>query len=101
MTDAPPHRRNVSMVFQDASLYPWMSVVDNLAFPLKMARHKRDDVQRRVDIVIEQLGLRDLSERYPDTLSGGEYQRVALARAMIREPDVFLSMSLSPILMPA
>jgi multiple sugar transport system ATP-binding protein len=85
-----PRERNVAMVFQDGSLYPHMSIYDNLAFPLRMRRQSEARVRQRVSAVIEMLGLADLAERKPAALSGGQRQRVALGRAIVREPAVFL-----------
>ena len=86
----PPARRNVAMVFQAYALYPHMSVFDNMAFPLKMARQGREAIAERVREVAEVLHLEALLARKPAELSGGQRQRVALARAIVREPNVFL-----------
>jgi multiple sugar transport system ATP-binding protein len=86
----PPRDRDVAMVFQDGVLYPHMNVYANLAFPLRMRGQRRAEVRRRVDAVVEMLGLADLVDRKPAALSGGQRQRVALGRAVVREPAVFL-----------
>ena len=86
----PPRDRDVAMVFQDGVLYPHLTVYDNLAFPLRLRRQPRDQVRRRVDEVVQMLGLADLVRRKPAALSGGERQRVALGRAIVREPAAFL-----------
>jgi multiple sugar transport system ATP-binding protein len=88
--DIPPRERDVAMVFQDGSLYPHLSVYDNLAFPLRMRRQAPAEVRRRVGAVVEMLGLADLPARKPEALSGGQRQRVALGRAVVREPAAFL-----------
>jgi multiple sugar transport system ATP-binding protein len=88
--DIPPRERDVAMVFQDGSLYPHLSVYDNLAFPLRMQRQTPAEVTRRVGTVVEILGLADLLARKPAALSGGQRQRVALGRAVVREPAAFL-----------
>ncbi len=90
VNDLPPRARDVAMVFQDGSLYPHLSIYDNLAFPLRMRRQKPAEVQRRVRGVVDLLGLADLLGRKPAALSGGQRQRVALGRAVVREPAVFL-----------
>lgn len=85
-----PCERDVAMVFQNYALYPTMHVYDNLAFPLKMRRWKKDAVQKKVREVAEQLEISELLYRLPGVLSGGQRQRVALGRAMVREPALFL-----------
>ncbi len=85
-----PQKRDIAMVFQDYALYPQMSVYDNLAFGLKMARVPRHEIRRRVTFAAESLELGDLLGRKPRQLSGGQRQRVALGRALVREPKVFL-----------
>ena len=85
-----PRDRDVAMVFQSYALYPYLTVAQNIAFPLKMARVKRDERDRRVRQVAELLGLADLLERKPGQLSGGQRQRVAMGRAIVREPKAYL-----------
>jgi len=85
-----PRRRDIAMVFQDYALYPQMSVRDNLAFGLKMAKVPRDEIRRRVDSAAEALDIGELLSRKPRELSGGQRQRVALGRALVRQPKVFL-----------
>ena len=85
-----PRDRDVAMVFQSYALYPYLTVAQNIAFPLKMARVKRDERDRRVRQVAELLGLTDLLERKPGQLSGGQRQRVAMGRAIVREPKAYL-----------
>jgi ABC-type sugar transport system ATPase subunit len=90
VNDRPPQRRNVAMVFQNYALYPHMSVRGNLAFPLRMHRLRRAEIERRVGEAARALGLGALLDRRPAELSGGQRQRVAMGRAMVREPSVFL-----------
>ncbi|HMF38162.1 MAG TPA: ABC transporter ATP-binding protein [Isosphaeraceae bacterium] len=90
MAGVPPHRRDVSMVFQNPALYPHLSVFENLAFGLRARGVARDERRRRVHAVAEMLGVGRLLDRRPAGLSGGERQRVALGRAMVREPRVLL-----------
>ncbi|RLF91802.1 glycerol-3-phosphate ABC transporter ATP-binding protein [Thermococci archaeon] len=86
----PPKDRDVAMVFQSYALYPHMSVYDNIAFPLKIRKVPKQEIDQRVREVAELLGLTDLLKRKPRELSGGQRQRVALGRAIIRRPQVFL-----------
>ena len=90
VTDLPPKRRDVAMVFQNYALYPYLTVAQNIAFPLKMAKVKKAETSRRVEEVAQLLGLDDLLERRPAQLSGGQRQRVAMGRAIVREPKAFL-----------
>lgn len=85
-----PRQRDVAMVFQGESLYPHLSVSENLAFPLRMREVATEEIVRRVAQVADQLGITDLLMRKPATLSGGQRQRVALGRAFVRRPKVFL-----------
>jgi multiple sugar transport system ATP-binding protein len=78
------------MVFQSYALYPYLTVAQNIAFPLKMARVGRAERDRRVHDVAAMLELSDLLERKPGQLSGGQRQRVAMGRAIVREPSVYL-----------
>ncbi len=90
ITALSPKSRNVSMVFQNYALYPHMTVYDNLAFPLKLRKVHKKEIQERVLKVAEMLELTKELPRKPKTLSGGQRQRVAIGRAIIREPKVFL-----------
>ncbi|MGA9925619.1 MAG: ABC transporter ATP-binding protein, partial [Isosphaeraceae bacterium] len=84
MAGVPPHRRDVSMVFQNPALYPHLSVFENLSFGLRARGVARDERRRRVHAVAEMLGVGRLLDRRPAGLSGGERQRVALGRAVAR-----------------
>jgi multiple sugar transport system ATP-binding protein len=90
VNDLPPQDRDVAMVFQNYALYPHMRVYDNLAFPLRMHRMPRAEIDRRVQEAARMLGLDNLLHRYPRELSGGQRQRVALGRAIVRDPLVYL-----------
>ncbi|MDS9467723.1 ABC transporter ATP-binding protein [Paracoccus sp. MBLB3053] len=90
MTQAPPARRKLAMVFQSYALYPHMSVRKNIAFPLKMAGMAADEQARRVEHAAGILNLTDYLDRRPGQLSGGQRQRVAIGRAIVREPVAFL-----------
>lgn len=88
ITDLPPNKRNIAMVFQNYALYPNMSVFDNIAFPLRM--HKVSGMRRRVQEAAEKLNISDILKKNVTKISGGQKQRVALARAIVREPAIFL-----------
>jgi multiple sugar transport system ATP-binding protein len=90
VNDVAPMDRDIAMVFQSYALYPHMTVFENLAFALKLHRHKKPEIRRRVDDAARMLGLEDLLQRKPGQLSGGQRQRVAMGRAIVREPAVFL-----------
>ena len=90
VTYLPPKDRNVSMVFQSYAVWPHMKVYDNIAFPLKIRRYPREEIDRRVRWAAELLKISDLLDRYPHQLSGGQRQRVAVARAIVVEPQVLL-----------
>ncbi len=86
----PPAKRGVAMVFQSYALYPHMTVYDNMAFGLKLAKTDRDTIAGRVHQAAQTLQIEHLLERLPKELSGGQRQRVAIGRAIVREPEVFL-----------
>jgi multiple sugar transport system ATP-binding protein len=90
MNTVPPHKRDVAMVFQSYALYPHKTVYENIAFGLRMRKHPKDEIDRRVRDAARRLEIEPLLERRPDQLSGGQRQRVALGRAMVRKPAVFL-----------
>src|SRR5260370_26364180 len=90
VTDDPPKQRDVAMVFQNYALYPYLTVAANIACPLKIARVKKAERDRRVHEVAEMLGLTPYLERKPGQLSGGQRQRVAMGRAIVRDASVFL-----------
>jgi multiple sugar transport system ATP-binding protein len=89
ITNMPPKDRDIAMVFQNYALYPHMSVADNMAFALKMAKVPAEERKKRVDDAAKILGLTDYLERKPKALSGGQRQRVAMGRAIVRQPQVF------------
>ncbi len=86
----PPKARNLAMVFQNYALYPHKNVYNNMAFGLKLRKHPKEEIERRVQDASRILGLTDQLRKMPDHLSGGQRQRVALGRAIVRKPDVFL-----------
>jgi multiple sugar transport system ATP-binding protein len=90
VSDLPPKKRDVAMVFQNYALYPYFTVEANIGFPLKIAGVKKSERDGRVRGVAELLELTDFLQRKPGQLSGGQRQRVAMGRAIVREPKVFL-----------
>lgn len=86
----PPEKRNLGMVFQSYAVWPHMSVFENVAFPLKVRKAKRDVLRREVARVLKALEIEHLASRYPTQLSGGQQQRVALARSLITNPPLLL-----------
>ena len=86
----PPKDRDIAMVFQNYALYPHMTVQQNMAFSLKLAKAPKSVIEERVNRAADILGLRDYLGRYPRQLSGGQRQRVAMGRAIVRDPQVFL-----------
>jgi iron(III) transport system ATP-binding protein len=90
MSNLPPWRRNLGMVFQSYALWPHMTVRKNVAFGLEERRLPRNVIKQRVDVALELVGLLDLARRRPSQLSGGQQQRVALARTIVIEPKVLL-----------
>ena len=90
INDLDPRDRNMAMVFQSYAIYPHMTVRENLAFPLKLAKIPADERARRVAEVAAVLELDGMLDRKPRSLSGGQRQRVAMGRAIVRRPEVFL-----------
>ncbi len=90
VNDLSPRERDVAMVFQSYALYPHMTAYENIAFPLRMRKAKKDSIDAEVRRVASMLGLEGLLGRRPKELSGGQRQRVALGRAIVRRPRVFL-----------
>jgi molybdate/tungstate transport system ATP-binding protein len=88
--NTPPEERRLSLMYQDYSLFPHMTVEDNIAFGLKMKGVPPEKTQELVGDIMERFGISALARRLPRTMSGGEQQRVALARALVVEPDVLL-----------
>jgi multiple sugar transport system ATP-binding protein len=90
VNQVPPKDRDIAMVFQNYALYPHMTVGQNMAFSLKLAKAPQATIDERVGRAASILGLESLLERYPRQLSGGQRQRVAMGRAIVRDPQVFL-----------
>ncbi|HET9760310.1 MAG TPA: sn-glycerol-3-phosphate ABC transporter ATP-binding protein UgpC [Nocardioidaceae bacterium] len=89
VTHLPPKERDIAMVFQNYALYPHMTVADNMAFSLKMAKVPKEERMARVKEAAKLLDLEQYLERKPKALSGGQRQRVAMGRAIVRQPQVF------------
>jgi len=90
VTDVPPYKRDTNIVFQDFALFPHMNVFSNIAFGLKMRGSAKRQIRKRVQEVLDMVGLPDITYRKPNQLSGGQRQRVALCRSLIMEPAVLL-----------
>ena len=90
VNDLEPAERDIAMVFQNYALYPHMSVFDNMAYGLKIAKVPKDEIKTRVDKAAKILELGGLLDRKPREMSGGQRQRVAMGRAIVRQPQVFL-----------
>ncbi len=90
VSDRNPKDRDVAMVFQSYALYPHLSVYDNIAFPLRIRKMPRREVDRKVRDAARMLDIADLLERRPREISGGQRQRVAIGRAVVRNPQLFL-----------
>lgn len=82
VNELPPKNRDIAMVFQNFALYPHMTIFENIAFPLKMRKFQKKDIETRVKNIAELLGITSLLDRKPKELSGGQMQRVALGRAL-------------------
>lgn len=90
VNDLDPKDRNMAMVFQSYAIYPHMSVRENIAFPLCLAKLTKTEIEKRVNAAADILELNALLDRKPSSLSGGQRQRVAMGRALVREPKAFL-----------
>ncbi|AEM38753.1 ABC transporter-related protein [Pyrolobus fumarii 1A] len=90
VTNLPPNKRNIGLVFQNYALYPHMTVYENIAFPLRLRKLPPSKIDEKVREVAKLLHIEELLDRYPSQLSGGQQQRVAMARALVKEPDVLL-----------
>ncbi len=88
--DVPPKDRRVAMVPQNYAIYPFMSVYDNIAFPLKVQHVPKEEIRKKVKEVAEMLKIDNLLDRKPSQLSGGQMQRVAIARALVKGADIIL-----------
>ena len=90
ISNIPPHKRGIGMVFQNYALFPHMTVYENLAFPLKVRKFSKDDTDKKVEKALSMVSLSGFGSRMPGQLSGGQQQRVAVARALVFDPAVVL-----------
>lgn len=90
VTNIPVRKRNVSMVYQQFINYPSLTVYDNIASPLQLAKHPKSEIDKRVGEVAEMLHIEHLLKRYPQELSGGQQQRTAMGRALVKDADLIL-----------
>ncbi|GMO44401.1 MAG: ABC transporter ATP-binding protein [Termitinemataceae bacterium] len=86
----PPEKRGIGMVFQSYAVWPHMTVFNNTAYPLRIARRPKDEIKERVDRILNAVHLSQYADRMPSQLSGGQQQRVALGRALVCEPKLLL-----------
>ena len=90
ISNIPPHKRGIGMVFQNYALFPHMTVYENLAFPLRVRKVEKDEIDKKVDKALSMVSLNGFESRMPAQLSGGQQQRVAVARALVFDPAVVL-----------
>ena len=90
ISNIPPHKRGIGMVFQNYALFPHMTVYENLAFPLRVRKISKEDIDKKVDKALSMVSLSGFENRMPGQLSGGQQQRVAVARALVFDPAVVL-----------
>ncbi len=90
ITNLPPQKREIGMVFQDYALFPHLTVKENIAFPLRERRTPKEDIDSRVEELLELVRLAGVEQRYPSELSGGQAQRISVARAVAYPPRVLL-----------
>ena len=90
ITDLPPDKRRVHTVFQNYALFPTMTIWDNIAFSLRLAKLPKAETEEKVDAILDMIQMTEHAWKYPDQLSGGQKQRVAIARALVDRPQVLL-----------
>jgi len=90
VNEVPPYRRDCNLVFQNLALFPHMTIGQNIAYGLERKRFPKQEIHKRVDEMIEFMGLNTMKDRYPSQLSGGQQQRVALARSLVLRPKLLL-----------
>ena len=90
ISNIPPHKRGIGMVFQNYALFPHMTVYENLAFPLRVRKISKDEIDKKVDKVLSMVSLSGFEKRMPGQLSGGQQQRVAVARSLVFDPQLVL-----------
>jgi spermidine/putrescine ABC transporter ATP-binding subunit len=90
ISDAPPYKRNIGMLFQNYALFPHLTVAENIAFPLTVRKEGRAEIEAKTRAILERVKLLGYEKRLPRELSGGQQQRVALARALVFNPPILL-----------
>ena len=90
ITDLPPNQRRIHTVFQNYALFPTMTIWDNIAFSLKLAKLPKGEIEEKVDAMLEMIQLSEHAWKYPNQLAGGQKQRVGIARALVDRPQVLL-----------
>ena len=90
VTYSAPHLRDIGVVFQNYALFPHMTILENIAFPLKMRKVAAEDARKRATEALEMIRLPHIAQRYPKELSGGQQQRVAIARAIVSDPTFLI-----------
>jgi len=90
ISNIPPHKRGIGMVFQNYALFPHMTVYENLAFPLRVRKISKEETDKKIDKALSMVSLTGFENRMPAQLSGGQQQRVAVARALVFDPAVVL-----------
>lgn len=90
VTGIPAHKRGFGLMFQDYALFPHLTVAENIAFGLRIAKHDKADIKRQVKHALENIHMQDFADRSVTELSGGEQQRVALARALVTNPRLLM-----------
>jgi len=90
ISNIPPHKRGIGMVFQNYALFPHMTVHENLSFPLKVRKLSKEDIDKKVDKALSMVSLSGFEKRMPGQLSGGQQQRVAVARSLVFDPQLVL-----------
>lgn len=90
VTELPPEKRGIGLVFQNYALYPHMTVAQNIAFPLVNQKVKKAEIRERTEKMAKLVQIGDLMDRKPSQLSGGQQQRVAIARALVKQPEILL-----------
>ncbi|MEF3695440.1 MAG: ABC transporter ATP-binding protein [Candidatus Cloacimonadota bacterium] len=90
ITQLPPYKRQVNTIFQNYSLFPHMTIFDNVAFGLRIKKRPKDEIREQVQAMLSLVKMEDQAEKYPDQISGGQKQRIAIARALINKPQVLL-----------